>query len=936
MQTILSKRVTRLLLDRAKFPRQRTPKWYKTRHNMITASDIATALGHNMYETPRQLLTRKCRASIVNKPMSTAMEWGIKYEPFALDLYKKMHNPNVHEFGLIPHKRYKWLGASPDGIVSTGKVLEIKCPLYRSVSGEIPYYYWIQSQILMEVCNLNECDFFQCKFSEYKNYDHYSRDIITDNKGILPIEEGDDIYWRLDDYAYKTIPRDYRWFKQNKDELFNFWKKVEKDRESSKHNKKRKRSDSTSSAMVCSITKKRKKSVPPKRSLKRKRSVELDTSLEVREKKRRKKEEKAILKKYKFNDWSDWVFATATRNYVLKDPLLDWLNLYGNSNQNINMCLDKIVRKTIKTKNGQTRRIKNTKFRKYLRTDFPSEYIGSKTFLQFVKSKGLHFESTIIQKLYKKYPNDIITIANQHQCRAPEKFIETQNAIIKGIPIIYSGVLYNGTNRTYGMPDLLIRSDWLTKIFLDTDLDDDFIHDPAPLLQSGSDPRGSHEEWHYRVVEIKYNTLPLRADGTHLLNSGSTPAHKSQLWVYNQALGEMQGYVPNTTYIFGRKWKYKTKGIHYSGDDCFDKLGKINYSTIDEQYIQKTEDAIEWMRDLKKNGNKWSLIPPEREEMYPNMCNHSDALWRRTKSFIADEINEITQLWMCGAKNRLIAHNNGIYDWKSQECVSEDFGINGKKQAKILQAIIDINKSETDIINVDIIRNNKYSWQKKPKLEFFIDFEFLTDIVTDNTDECLIFMIGVGWISPVTNKWKYKNFTCDHINFYEEQKIIVQFHNYIQRISKKYSDSGPTHQGPNLYHWGHIERTCYNTTYQKHKSKLDKNGSKKLINWCDFLGVMKSEPIAIKGALNYSIKTVAKAMYNNKMIKTKWATNYSGVSDGFTAMIKAWNCDRDALKKDISLKKLPTIKEITKYNEVDCKVLWDIINYLRVNHTSNK
>ena len=42
--------------------------------------------------------------------------------------------------------------------------------------------------------------------------------------------------------------------------------------------------------------------------------------------------------------------------------------------------------------------------------------------------------------------------------------------------------------------------------------------------------------YHYVVVDIKFSTLPLRADGVHLLNAGKFPAYKSQAWIYTQAL----------------------------------------------------------------------------------------------------------------------------------------------------------------------------------------------------------------------------------------------------------------------------------------------------------------------------------------------------------------------------------------------------------------
>ena len=48
------------------------------------------------------------------------------------------------------------------------------------------------------------------------------------------------------------------------------------------------------------------------------------------------------------------------------------------------------------------------------------------------------------------------------------------------------------------------------------------------------------------------------------------------------------------------------------------------------------------------------LFPPSREELKPNICRYNTK-WDNIKNIIANENNEISQLWMCGVKNRLIA-----------------------------------------------------------------------------------------------------------------------------------------------------------------------------------------------------------------------------------------------------------------------------------------
>jgi hypothetical protein len=117
-----------------------------------------------------------------------ALLWGIKYEQVASDAYaKKNGDVYMHEFGLIQHPEYSWLGASPDGISELGIMLEIKCPYKRKITGEIPeqYYYQIQGQL--DVCDLDECDYLECEFIQYESRDEFQRH-FNDNgnfKGVF-------------------------------------------------------------------------------------------------------------------------------------------------------------------------------------------------------------------------------------------------------------------------------------------------------------------------------------------------------------------------------------------------------------------------------------------------------------------------------------------------------------------------------------------------------------------------------------------------------------------------------------------------------------------------------------------------------------------------------------------------------------------------------
>lgn len=143
---------------------QRTPEWYEARRELITASDCAAALGIKPYASykgcPRsELLTKK----LENRPFfNIFVEHGNKYEDEARDAAMAQLGMQPLDFGLLRHPTLPWLGASPDGVTTCGRCIEIKCPLRRKiVPGEVPHHYVPQVQVQMQVCGLDETLFVQ-------------------------------------------------------------------------------------------------------------------------------------------------------------------------------------------------------------------------------------------------------------------------------------------------------------------------------------------------------------------------------------------------------------------------------------------------------------------------------------------------------------------------------------------------------------------------------------------------------------------------------------------------------------------------------------------------------------------------------------------------------------------------------------------------------
>jgi len=278
-------------------PEQRTNEWYLFRYNHITASNAWKALGTQ--SSKNELIYEKCQSMCIEKYgdslTETPMSWGHKYEPLTAKLYEFLTNTTISDFGCIEHKEHTFLAASPDGIVTGdinyGRMIEIKNVVSRIINGIPKKDYYIQMQLQMEVCDLDECDFLETKFVEYQDIDAFQKDssntIFYNNEGYkynnnflskddkikgeiiyfqtkegkpfymykplnyilnYKIEEWENqmidtyenepynytyiktIYWKLEVFSCILVMRNHEWFKNNVSQLEKVWKIIEEER----------------------------------------------------------------------------------------------------------------------------------------------------------------------------------------------------------------------------------------------------------------------------------------------------------------------------------------------------------------------------------------------------------------------------------------------------------------------------------------------------------------------------------------------------------------------------------------------------------------------------------------------------------------------------------------------------------------------------------
>jgi putative phage-type endonuclease len=150
---------------------QGSDEWFQTRLGKATASrikDVIAKTKSGPAATRANYLTELVieRITGVKEEGFTNgfMAWGTDQEPEARRRYESEKGILVQEIGFVDHPTIPMSGASPDGLVGSEGILEIKCPSTKThietlLADKIPPQYVAQVQWQMACTQRAWCDF---------------------------------------------------------------------------------------------------------------------------------------------------------------------------------------------------------------------------------------------------------------------------------------------------------------------------------------------------------------------------------------------------------------------------------------------------------------------------------------------------------------------------------------------------------------------------------------------------------------------------------------------------------------------------------------------------------------------------------------------------------------------------------------------------------
>ncbi len=618
--------------------------------------------------------------------------------------------------------------------------------------------------------------------------------------------------------------------------------------------------------------------------------------------------------------WSGWVSASKTRNWLRRDPLLDWLDVHGEA--------------------------KGFKKDPEVDAEPPSPY----DLRRLLFSKGNAFEVEIFKLLEPKVGSWVKIANGWEETRSLEAAQRTFEAMRDGVELIEQAVVRNPEDCSYGAIDLLARSDVLAKLFPGSVDSEEAAHSAPALARDGE----AAPPWHYLVVDVKFSTLELSVNG---LVSSSHRHYAGQVLVYTAAVARLQGYCAAEAYLLGRTWT-SSKG---RGRGALDRLGRVvveREETRDAATPLAIEvgRALEWIRSVRADGANWAALPrPTRPELYPNAGANEDQPWSGAKRLIADTIGELTVLPGVNPDLRDAAIARGILRRDEPNLSPELLGVSGDVRPKRLALVLAANHPDQvariaadpslAVIpeKIDLQGDAERHWRTAWRIEFCVDFENTQNLDDDFSrlpevgGNVCIFQVGclvqIDGRAPTAAECAaagvpsaFGQWTAKRLSLGAEREVLDAWRSFMEAWR---ASLNVTWGEARIMHWSPAEpnllKNSYNCAADRHPdwSLPDELG------WFDALNqLVHRVPVGVYGAVGFGLKQIAKGAHRAGLIQTVWG---DGPADGLGAMAAAYEAERRAARDGGALGDYDFMQAVAEYNQVDCRAMSEVVSWLREN-----
>jgi len=541
---------------------------------------------------------------------------------------------------------------------------------------------------------------------------------------------------------------------------------------------------------------------------------------------------------------ADWMPASGIRPLVFDDPVLTWLEFHG---------------------------------REHGFTPDSSPY----EFLDFIAARGRQFEDRWIAE---NVTSPTRVCINDHEVRTSATLDATIRLMDQGVPVIVHPALWWAPERIYGVPDLIVRSDWLVEKF------------PTMAIEGGPE---------YVIVDLKFTTeLDSKEKTKDLLNYGS------QVRLYSAMLGHLQGRMPHAAFIFTR-------------DRLTDPIAVAVQTPIDGPLDTDLAGLREFYLHIKQNGA--DMLPWLDATMAPNLSNGSDDPWHSAKIKIATERTagrDPSLVYYISGKTKQTLATAGfpnlqaILEKDPTSIPLESCKGLGEKRSAQIRAIFQANKTGV------AVRPERSLIPQRRECEFFVDFEYFTNVNVKfdsqwpRLEGCeIVFMVGVGW--EADGKWSFRSFAADAEDPLAERRMFDDAAEFLHETSKgRLGDCDQTA----LYHWTSAEVWQLKRVCERHGLPAD--SPLRGLPWVDLNKLFLDGPCAIPGALDFALKHVARALGEHSPAhNVAWPGD---LDSGLRAMVMGWRAYEHP--KPLESPEMATLQQ---YLEADCRALWAILSWLR-------